>query len=125
MIKDKEFLQKKSSKPLSNRMSRHDLIEVLESKLELDLSSNLPDPEDPFYKELKSRIANYLEELMLRGSEKIFQILYRVDVPEIDIKSAFELGPGRLAADKLATAIIERQLKKIETQKAYKKSSEY
>lgn len=71
------------------------------------------------------KIAQYLEMLIVKNHEKLFQILYRIDIPEMKIEAAFSLGKTKLTCKKLAELILERTLQKIQSQKDFDKGSDF
>lgn len=73
--------------------------------------------QDTYMQYIISKIAEYLETMIPHKVSKLFQILYRIDVNDMKIEAAFDLGKKHLTARKLAELIMERQLEKLETQK--------
>jgi hypothetical protein len=104
---------------------QNDLISVIESKLAHVSCSQLPEEIDPFLNELKRRIAEYLQPMFKNNLDKLFQILYRIDVHDSHIKAALKLDRDIQSATHIAQAIIERQIAKIKSQQEYKSQGLY
>lgn len=102
-----------------------DLICVIENKLAHVNCSQLPEELDPFIVELKRRIAEYLKPMLKGNLDKLLQILYRIDVHDTHIKAALKLDRDSASANLLAHAIVERQIKKIQSQQYYKEQGGY
>lgn len=69
---------------------------------------------------LKSTLAAVILRYFEKSPEKLFQILYRIDVSEQDIQSSMDSPNIELNAQRLAEKVITRELKKIKTRRAYK-----
>jgi hypothetical protein len=74
---------------------------------------------------LKEHISGRLQGLLKSNHAKVFEILYKVDVPEHLIDEAFAMGHSKKASDFMAELIIRRQIKKIKTQREYKVSDDF
>ncbi len=68
---------------------------------------------------LYKKLYDYLNFLLLHDFERVVSLLYRIDVSEQKIKALLAFQPDTDAADIIATAIIERQIEKINTRKKY------
>ncbi len=103
-------------------MNNEKLIPYLADKLQKDFrleTKNLPVHFDlhQIKEHLKKRINEYLN----GDLEKFMNILYMIDVDENRVREIFSSKlPPELLADQLADLIIERQLKKIQTQILYR-----
>ena len=98
---------------------------MIENKLAHVNCSQLPEELDPFIVELKRRIAEYLKPMLKGNLDKLLQILYRIDVHDTHIKEALKLDRDSTSANLLAHAIVERQIKKIQSQQYYKEQGGY
>jgi len=70
--------------------------------------------------EMKERLAQYLNYLLLHDFNKLVQILYRVDVNEQRLKELLQNHPGTDAAIIIADLLIQRQQEKIESRQSFK-----
>ncbi|MND43660.1 hypothetical protein D3C80_344570 [compost metagenome] len=77
--------------------------------VQLDLS-NLP---DTFYDELKSRLMPVVKALMETKPDKFFNLLYRIDIPEVQTKKVLMDDLTIPPAEKFTEMILERELKKV------------
>jgi hypothetical protein len=69
---------------------------------------------------LRKRITEHVIRLLLYNMEKLLQVLYRVDIDEQKVKSAFAQQDPQLIAPALAELIIQRELQKAETRIRYR-----
>jgi len=85
----------------------------------------LPEIKEEFSEEKAVEIlAKVISQLMDRNLERLLQICYRVDLSEKRLKQIlYESEPDRVAVD-LASALWERQKKKVEIRRRYS-GSEY
>ena len=74
--------------------------------------------------ELKSHLSNYIAELLEHNFEKLCSLIYRHDVAEEKFHHALQTGDVEGQAERVADLVIERELQKIETRKAYRKYKE-
>jgi len=70
--------------------------------------------------QIKEALTNVLIYLLLNNIERLWGILYRIDVNEQQVKDLFNLQNPKAIAPALADLIIERQLQKIASRKKYK-----
>lgn len=66
-------------------------------------------------------LSAYINELILHDFERLVSLLYRIDVDEKKLQLLLAKLPKNNAADTIATLIIERQLQKIKSRKAFRK----
>ena len=66
-------------------------------------------------------LSAYINELILHDFERLVSLLYRIDVDEKKLQLLLAKLPKNNAADTIATLIIERQLQKIKSRKAFGK----
>jgi hypothetical protein len=74
--------------------------------------------------ELKSRLTVYIEDLLQTNFEKLCNMIYRHDVDEARFNDALQGGSVFEQASNIAELVIERELQKVETRKAYRKQKE-
>lgn len=74
--------------------------------------------------ELKIRLQLFIAELLEFNFEKLTNMIYRHDVSEEKFHKALESGSINEQAGKLAELVIEREMQKVETRKAYRKYKE-
>lgn len=94
-----------------------ELNEAISSRFELIKADNLNI--DDLRRVLTDRILDLLE----RNVERLLSILYRVDLNQKRLDEIFMNGTKEEIAEKIAEAVIERQIQKIETRKLYKNKS--
>lgn len=71
--------------------------------------------------ELKKRLQNFIQDMLDSNFEKLTNLMYRHDVTEDKFHEALERGPIEEQAGRLADLVIERELEKVATRKAYRK----
>jgi hypothetical protein len=101
----------------------HELTTFIENKIGLKIEDSI-EQHDDFMQIIINRIASYLEQLLITNKNKLFDILYRIDINEEKIYYALNLKPHQ-ASLFLAKTIIERQYQKIKTQAEYKKNQDF
>lgn len=71
--------------------------------------------------ELKKVLARYLDRLIIEDFSFLIRLLYRIDIPQEKANLALaEKDETTSAGEILAALIIQRQLEKIKTRKAYR-----
>ncbi|MCX2743958.1 hypothetical protein OO013_08780 [Mangrovivirga sp. M17] len=95
-----------------------DLSKLLRKDLAMDASQiNLK--KQYSLEKLHDILSEQIERLLDEDPAYLVNLLYRIDVPEIKFKRALE-APGMMAkSEQLASMVIERELKKIETRKRF------
>jgi hypothetical protein len=88
-------------------------ISLLEKEFEIELK--LDDLE-----ELEAVLTNEIIRLMLYSSEKLWNILYRIDVNEKQVKDLFDSGEPKTIAPAISKLIINRMMQKAKTRLAYR-----
>ena len=102
--------------------SNDELVEILERNFDLVIAGNEVDTESEYLKFILQKLSFRIEKLINSNVERLFQILYRIDVAQVDTDKAFDSGEIRKVSMKLAELIIIRQLKKIEYSNKFKKN---
>lgn len=77
-------------------------------------------PDTVSYEQLQDLLAQRLETLISHHFEHFVFLLYRIDVPENQIRSILDTDAGAGAYHKIAALLIERQLQKIKSREMYK-----
>lgn len=96
-------------------MSRlEDLEAILTNNFQLTTKDNQLDNESEYLKKLQAALAERIQFLINTDVERLFQILYKVDVDQRLTDQAFDLGEIQKISTKIAELIIVRQLKKID-----------
>ena len=75
-------------------------------------------------KELHHRLKIYIAEMLENNFEKLCNMMYRHDVPELKFNSALDEATLDEQADKLAELVIEREMLKVETRRKYRKTKD-
>ncbi len=75
---------------------------------------------ETLYKEL----AAFINKLLLTNFERLVQLLYRIDVSEMRLKSLLKDNPKEDAGNIIASLIIERQAQKIKSRQQFKNDEE-
>ncbi len=70
--------------------------------------------------QVRSLLVDHIARLLDRNLDFLMSALYRIDVSEQAVIHAFNTVPHRDLPDALADLIIERQLQKVRTRRAYK-----
>lgn len=89
---------------------------VLQQQIEKDFGLLV----EPNFDALKQKLTEHLVYLLVNDLEKLWGILYRIDVNEQKVKSLFSLNNPKEIAPQIADMIIERQMQKIESRKKYR-----
>ena len=69
--------------------------------------------------QIRARLIDLINELIQKDFNALLQLLYRIDVDEMKIRSCLKENKNNDAASLLADLIIERQLQKIKTRQEY------
>ncbi|WP_298736773.1 hypothetical protein [uncultured Chitinophaga sp.] len=89
---------------------------------ELGETMELRLPDTISYQRLEELLAERLEILISHHFQQFVFLLYRIDVPENQIRDILEQDAGAGAYHKIAGLLIERQLQKIKSRETYKTS---
>jgi len=74
--------------------------------------------------ELKRRLTIYITKLLETNFEKLCNMIYRHDVSEPKFNQALQSGNISVQAEIIADLVIDRELEKVESRKAYRKEKE-
>lgn len=87
---------------------------------ELGETMELRLPDTLSYERLEELLAERLEVLISHHFQQFVFLLYRIDVPENQIRDILEKDAGAGAYRKIAGLLIERQLQKIKSRETYR-----
>lgn len=73
------------------------------------------------YPELYRRLLPCIENLLERHFESLFQLLYRIDIPESFLKRSAQVFPEKTFPQQVTELIIMRELHKVILQQHYSK----
>jgi hypothetical protein len=73
---------------------------------------------------LHEQIRLFVKDLLIHDFEKLCSLMYRHDVRESAFSEALSLPDDDKRASMIATLVIERELKKMETRQAYKQEKQ-
>ncbi|HRG83096.1 MAG TPA: hypothetical protein PLO99_11325 [Chitinophagaceae bacterium] len=98
-----------------NHSQQQELADLLQKDAGLILSpqKNMED--------IRTALANHVNQLINTDFDRLVSLLYRIDVPEKKMRYLLEQQQGENAPLLIADLIIERQLQKIESRKQFKK----
>ena len=65
-------------------------------------------------------VAAHVARLLDHNPALLMHVLYRVDVPEAEVRRAFAEAPPAALADRLAELLVARQLDKLATRRRYR-----
>jgi len=71
--------------------------------------------------EIKTHLTTYIADLIEHNFEKLCNMVYRHDVSEHKFHQALQSDNINQQAENVAELVIERELQKVETRKAYRK----
>lgn len=74
--------------------------------------------------ELKQRLTLFFSDLLQHDFNQLCTIIYRHDVSEIRFREVLQIPDLDVQAEQIADLVIERELQKIATRKAYRKYKE-
>jgi hypothetical protein len=89
-----------------------------------EAESLLPEPgQVPAAEQLENLLADKLNTLIRDDFNGLVGLLYRIDINEARLRQLLQSNQGTDAGKIIARLIIDRQLQKIESRRAYKKSN--
>ena len=100
---------------LQKKPSHQEIIGSLPEELQLSGEIVIPDEREL----LLQLMADQLAGIMDRDGHKLFTTLYRLDIPEAQVKKAFEEHPLPELPYQLAVLIYERQVARLQSWQAY------
>ena len=69
--------------------------------------------------DLRKKLSELINDLINTNFEKLVQLLYRVDIDEIKLKTILQEYPGHDAGETICDLIIERQIQKIKSRQQF------
>ncbi len=90
-------------------MNNEELINSLQKDFDIALTEKIP------AEEIRNKLAENINHLIIHDFNKLVSLLYRVDVNEAKLKHLLKENPGSDAGNIIADLIIERQLQKIKS----------
>ena len=110
---------------LASFLDKAEILEALKKQIEKDLNMlgvgiHFENTETNPYKEILQQIVNQTDKFFKSDSNKLFSILYRVDISEKELSLAGMDLPDYSQAEIFAHLIIKRELKKVLIRKYYK-----
>lgn len=78
------------------------------------------DTESAFYRAVIEKLAIRLRQYIERDVDKLFQVLYQIDVKDYLVDQAFDLGEVQKVSERLAELILEREIQKLKYQAQHK-----
>jgi len=112
---------------LEKASRREELIEetirqIIKDFAEFDLDIGFPGDTDDFYGHLFRQMLEHVSHLLMHHREKLFNLLYRIDLDASDIDS-YQRQMPEVPFEKLLTElIIHRELKKVLTRDFFRQS---
>lgn len=98
------------------RMST-DLIPTIRQSFGIDLPDNIS------FEQLKEKLSQHVNHLILNDFQKLVSVLYRIDVSEAKLKYMLKENADKDAGLIIAGLIIERQLQKIKSRQDFRRDS--
>ena len=92
----------------------NDLNEFLTRQFGIDKFSSQVMSEEQFLKIIEQYLQSRISNLIQFDIDRLFQILYVIDISEKSTTDAFDLGNIDVISQRLAQLIIQRQLKKLQ-----------
>lgn len=85
--------------------------------IQLSIQDLIPDFNCSGKKDLFKELAKYLDNLINKDFQKLLNLLYRIDINEVKLRSLLNESIEKTAGEIIATLIIERQKEKAESRK--------
>ena len=98
--------------------------DLIGGDLELETPNNLEQSPDPL-EAIKRWLTAAVAHKMSIDLEGLFQVLYRLDIDEVKAMQALTNQTIETPAEALASLIIEREMRKIQSRNWYKKRPQY
>ncbi|MGQ1890389.1 hypothetical protein ACT29H_08080 [Thermophagus sp. OGC60D27] len=116
-----------SKEELEKASRREELIEetirqIIKDFSEFDLDIRFPGSDDDYYGHLFQQMQKHVTHLLLHHREKLFNLLYRIDLEVSDVDSYQKQMPEVPFEPLLTELIIHRELKKVITRDFFRQS---
>lgn len=105
----------------SERQDLLDTFKALARKLELPAEEGV---EKLAFDEMVALLAQRIRPMLEDDFEGLVNKMYRMDVPEVHFQAALAAGDSGSVAQRLATLVVERELLRVRTWKAYQQRKE-
>ena len=107
-------------------MSQPENRKFMDNTLDFDRFEKLPARyfETMDRQELKKQLTQFIRELLENDFSRLCNLIYRHDVSESQFHRAMDVLDPEMQADRIADLVIERELQKVATRKAYRKYKE-
>lgn len=107
-----------------NREKQKIITSFIDRNFKTDLTNvSELDSESAFYKAVTERLAVRLKSYIENDMDKLFQVLYQIDVKDHLVNQAFDLGEINKVSIKLAELILNREIDKLKYQAKLKKNN--
>ena len=90
---------------------------------QLDVSDESLVRQSDILENLRVTLVNDVEHLLVDRRELLLSMLYRIDVDESSVIAAMSQPNSRAIAEKLADLILDRQIMKVRSRRAYRNQS--
>ncbi len=94
-------------------LQNKELVLLLNQAFELEITEN-------DWQQIRAILISEIIMLMLKSSDKLWNILYRIDVNESKVKAIFTNASAEEIAPQIADLIMERMLQKAQSRIEYK-----
>lgn len=92
------------------------LAESIQQDLDLKVTTSIS------LEEIKVMLTQHFSFLINNDLNRLFSLLYRIDINEKKLKTVLKENPEQDAAPLITELVIERQLQKIESRKKFKRN---
>ena len=96
-------------------MNNEELINSLQKDFDIALTEKIS------AEEIRNKLAENINHLIIHDFNKLVSLLYRVDVNEAKLKHLLKENPGSDAGNIIADLIIERQLQKLKSRQQFRR----
>lgn len=100
-----------------------DALNALARSFGADQEPAAPDSR-PTMEEVHSFVSTHVARLLDQNPGMLMSILYRIDVPERNVRHVLESAPPSVIVDRLTALIIERQLEKVRLRRRFREQED-
>lgn len=105
-----------------NEKKQKTIVSFLNRQFGTDLTMHYElDSDSAFYRAVIDKLSIRLRQYIERDVDKLFQILYQIDVKDYLVDQAFDLGEIKKVSQRLAELILEREFQKLKYQAKFQK----
>lgn len=76
--------------------------------------------EEDAYAEMSAQLNQVIENISMKNTSLLMQIIYRIDISEQQLQKCMELNPDKSFTESVSHLIIEREMQKVITRKIFK-----